>query len=190
MNTGPSSSSAPKRRRKPRPATQERLRKAALAHIDRYATSAANLRAVLMRRVARSARLHGTDPAEGEAWTDEIVAELVARGLVDDRALAENRAASLHRSGASRRKIAAMLASKGVGPEDVEAALAAIEAQDPDAEFTAARRYAQRRRLGPWRKRGTVEDMRERELASFARAGFSYRIALRIVEAPDEDAIV
>ena len=56
-----------KKRRKPKPATQERLRKAALYYIDRYATSAANLREVLMRRVRRSVRLHGTDPEEAAA---------------------------------------------------------------------------------------------------------------------------
>ena len=61
-----------KPRRQPKPATQERLRKAALYYIDRYATSAAHLRSVLMRRVSRSARLHDTDPQEGEAWIEVI----------------------------------------------------------------------------------------------------------------------
>ncbi|MEK9831758.1 MAG: RecX family transcriptional regulator, partial [Rhodospirillaceae bacterium] len=75
-NEEPSRENAPRRtRRKPRPATEERLRKAALSYIDRYATSAANLRDVLMRRVRRSVRLHGTDPEEAAAWADAIVAE-------------------------------------------------------------------------------------------------------------------
>jgi regulatory protein len=177
------------RRRKPRPATRERLRKAALSHIDRYATSAANLRAVLMRRVTRSARLYGTDPAEGESWADEIVAELVERGLVDDRTYAETRAASLHRSGASRRKILASLSVKGVGEDDIARALEALDRQHPDAEFVAACRHAQRRRLGPWRTRAPDEKTRGRELASMARAGFGYRLACRIVDAGDPEEL-
>ena len=55
------------RRRVPRPATPERLEKAALAYLERFAASSESLRRVLRRRVRRSAELHGTDPAEGEA---------------------------------------------------------------------------------------------------------------------------
>lgn len=189
MDKEPLSEAPTRRRRKPRPVTRDRLRRAALAHIDRYATSAANLRAVLMRRVARSARLHGTDPAEGESWVGEIVADLVDRHLVDDRAFAETRAAGLHRGGASRRKIAANLKAKGVGADDIDAALAAIEALDPDAEFTAACRYAQRRRLGPWRRHGDRTALRERDLAAMVRAGFGYRMASRLIDADDRDAL-
>lgn len=178
-----------RRRRQPRPATAERLRKAALAYIDRYATSAAHLRAVLMRRVDRSARLHGTDRAAGAAWADEIVAELVTRGLVDDRAFAETRANSLHRSGASRRRIAATLKTRGVGEDDIEAAIGALDERWPDRELAAACHYARRRRLGPWRAADSRAEHRERDLAALARAGFSYRIAERVVECDDIDAL-
>lgn len=178
----------PKRRRKPKPATPERLRKAALSYIDRYATSAANLRDVLRRRVRRSARLHGTDPEEGEAWIEAIVADFLARRLVDDRLFAETRAVSLHRSGASRRKIEMSLKTKGVGPTDIAAAIESLQRSDPDAEFTAACRHAQRRRLGPWRHEGRAE-RRDRDLAAMARAGFGFQMASRVIDAADIDAL-
>jgi regulatory protein len=177
-----------KLRRKPKPATQERLRKAALSYIDRYATSAANLREVLMRRVRRSSRLHDTDTEEATRWADEIVQDFVTRKLVDDRLYAENRAASLHRSGASRRKIEMSLKIKGVGGSDIAAALEALEASDPDAEFTAACRHAQRRRLGPWR-RDDRDARRDRDLAAMARAGFGYRMASHVIDAADAETL-
>ena len=179
----------PRKRRIPRPATQERLRKAALYYIDRYSTSAGNLREVLMRRVTKSVRLHGTEPDEGRQWVEEIVADLVTRGLVDDRAYAETRAVSLHRGGASKRKIAMALRSKGVGPADVEAALSALEESHRNSEFSAARNYARRRRFGPWRPADEREARRERDLAAMARAGFSYSMAQRVIDAPDIDAL-
>lgn len=178
-----------KQRRKPKPATQERLRKAALYYIDRYATSAAHLRSVLMRQVTRSARLHDTNPQEGEAWIEEIVTDLVSRNLVDDRAFAETRALSLHRGGASRRKIAMNLKSKGVGPDDIEAALHSLEETHANAEFTAARNYARRRRFGPWRNADEREARRDRDLAAMARAGFSFQMAQRVIDAPDIDTL-
>ncbi|MEP4380048.1 MAG: RecX family transcriptional regulator [Alphaproteobacteria bacterium] len=185
-STGARSGSKP--RRKPKPATPERLRKAALSYIDRYATSAANLQEVLMRRVRRSARLHGTDMAEATGWADDIVRDFVARKLVNDRLYAENRAASLHRSGASRRKIEMSLKVKGVGGADISAALEALEEADPDAEFTAACRHAQRRRLGPWRRDDRAA-RRDRDLAAMARAGFGYRMASQVIDAADADAL-
>lgn len=177
-----------KQRRKPRPATPERLRKAALSYIDRYATSAANLREVLMRRVRRSARLHDTDLDEATGWADDIVADFVARNLVDDRLYAENRALSLYRAGASRRKIEMSLKTKGVGPSEIAAAIEALEASDPDAEFTAACRHAQRRRLGPWRREDRAA-RRDRDLAAMARAGFGYRMASLVIDAEDIETL-
>ncbi len=179
----------PRKRRTPRPSTQERLRKAALYYIDRYATSARNLHDVLMRRVTKSARLHGTDREEGRQWADEIVADFVNRGLVDDRAFAETRAVSLHRGGASKRKIAMSLKSKGVGSADIDAALATLDESHRNSELEAARNYARRRRFGPWRAADEREARRERDLAAMARAGFSFSMAQRVIDAADIDAL-
>ncbi|MGH6947478.1 MAG: RecX family transcriptional regulator, partial [Kiloniellales bacterium] len=123
------------RRRGPRPATPERLKKAALAYLERYAAPAAQVRRVLLRRVKRSAELHGTDPEAGAGAVDALVARLVAEGLIDDRAYAESKARGLSRRGASARRIAAQLAAKGVAGEDRALALAGIAAQPGEPEL-------------------------------------------------------
>ena len=181
--SGPPNSGTGKKRRLPKPVTAARLEKAALAHIDRYATSAANLRQVLLRRVERSVRLHDTDRAEATGWVDAIIAKLLERQLLDDAAYARARANSLHHSGASRRKIAAMLQRKGVARSDIAAALAALEAEYDDSELVAAYNYARRRRLGPYRAPEARDGRRERDLAALARAGFGFDIARRVVDA-------
>ena len=178
-----------RKRRKPKPATQERLRKAALYYIDRYATSAEHLKSVLMRRVTRSARLHQTDQHQGQIWINEIVVDLVNRGLVDDRAFAENRARSLHRGGASRHKIAMALKVKGISADNIETALRALEETHANAELVAAQNYARRRRFGPWRSSDHRAKRRDRDLAAMARAGFSFQMAQRVIDAPDIDSL-
>ena len=75
-----------RKRKDPRKATPKSLESAALHHLGRFASSAANLRQVLMRRVERSARAHATDRAAGAAAVDEIVARFSNSGLLDDRA--------------------------------------------------------------------------------------------------------
>ena len=171
------------RRRGPRKATEKSLTNAALFYLQRFASSSENLRRVLLRRVARSARHHGTDPAEGTALVDAIVARFEGTGLLDDQVYAEARARSLHRRGASTRMIRAGLRQKGLDDEVIARALAALAEEIEDPELAAAVALAQRRRLGPHRAAGQRDSHREKDLAALARAGFSYDIARRVIEA-------
>ncbi len=184
--TPESPSSAPARnrqRRRPKPVTAERLHKAALHYLERYASSAENLQRVLRRRVERSARLHGTDRDEAEAWIAAIASRLASAGLLDDRTYAEGRAFSLHRRGASLRRIAGMLRQKGVGDDDIEAALRSLADVSPAPDLEAAVRLARRRRFGPWRDAAVRAERRNRDMAALARAGFSFDIARRVIDA-------
>ena len=53
------------RKRAPRKATPKYLENAALYYLSRYSTSTENLRRVMMRKVMRSAKHHGTDVEDG-----------------------------------------------------------------------------------------------------------------------------
>lgn len=175
-------------RRKPRKATPERLGRAALHYLERYASSAENLRRVLMRRVHRSAMIHGTDPEDGKAAVDDIISRYRDSGLLDDAAYAEMRVRTLHRRGASRRLIGARLAEKGVARDDIDHALEALEVDSPAPDLEAACNYARRRRLGPWRHADRTA-YRERDLAALGRQGFPIDIALRVVDATDAETL-
>jgi regulatory protein len=176
---------APPPRRGPRKLTRERLEAAALHYLERFASTAANLRRVLRRRVRRSAELHGTDPDEGNQWVDALVARYVSAGLVDDAAYAQGKAASLARRGTSRQGIAARLRQKGVEAAQIDQAIGDIEGGDLAAAATLARR----RRLGPYRPAETRDANRLRDLGVLARAGFSRAIALSVLEAADPEAV-
>ena len=182
--------------RVPRKVTRQSLENAALAYLGRFTTTAKGLSDVLMRRVQRSARYHGSDPAEGAALIAAIVTRYRQAGLIDDTTFAEGRARTLFERGLPLRAIALRLRQKGVGADDVATALARL---DPDADRddpaapdaraldrTAARTFA-RRRLGPWRKPDSRDGIRERDLATLARAGFSYGIARETIDGTTEE---
>lgn len=180
-----------KGRRAPRRATPRYLRTWALHYLERYASSTAHLRRLLVRKVARSAAAHGTDEAEGLRAVEALIAELLRLGLLDDAAYAEARARSLHRRGQSLRAIRAALAQRGVAAETIEGALAALAEQATEPDLAAALAYARRRRIGPYRAGAAAAanaELRERELAALGRRGFSYETARRVVEAasPEE----
>ena len=177
------------RRRKPRKASPKSLENAALYYLKRFSSSEENLRRVMMRRVERSARAHGTDREEGAAWVDELVARLARAGLVDDRRYAEGRVHALHARGASIRIITARLREKGVPAEIIEESIQALRDGQPDAELEAAIRLARRRRIGPFRIKPPVEGQRKKDLAALARAGFDYGTAMKVADAETEDAL-
>ena len=169
--------------RKPKPLTEKRLEKLALLHIDRYATSIENLRNVLMRRVEKSARNQNIEKKDAEKWINEIITKLVNLRLLDDQAYAENRVRSLHRSGASQKKIMSILSNKGVSKVDTASAISLLENEYCNRELMAANNYARRRRLGPYKLAENRKEKRDRDLASLARAGFKYNDAKSIIDA-------
>jgi len=168
--------------------TPAALETAALHYLERYASSVANLRRVLMRRIERAARAGVIDRTDGRARVDAIVERLRERRLVDDSTYADGRARSLSRQGRSRAAIARRLAEKGVDPEAVEAALSTL-AEAGETDMRAALRFAKRRRLGPFRAAKARAERRERDLAALGRAGFSYEVARLVVDAPSVEAL-
>ncbi len=179
----------PRRRRVQRRVTPDRLHRIALHYLERYASSAENLRRVLMRRIERAARAHGSDRAEGAAMVEAEVARLTAAGILDDAAYAWAKADSQSRAGKSGRAIAQYLRAKGVDRSHIDAALAALEVDGVDPDLTAAVRYARRRRLGPWRT-GDRAEHRDRDLAALGRRGFDYGTARTVIDAPDSESLL
>jgi regulatory protein len=155
----------------------------ALGYLGRYASSAENLRRVLIRRVRRN--YPAAAPAAA-ALIEGLVARYRQSGLLDDAAYAAGRVQSLHRRGESVRAIRARLAAKGVPPEQVADAVSNLRKTALDPDLAAACAFARRRRLGPFR-RAAADPMRE--LAAFARAGFSRRVAEAVLACGDLEAI-
>jgi regulatory protein len=176
------------RAKRGRRVTAPRLENAALHYLERFASSSAQLKRVLMRRVTRAARVHGSDAAAGERLVDEIVERYLRSGLLDDGAYAAQQAASLRRRGASRHGIRGKLALKGVDAELIERALLSLSGAE-NSEIAAAAALARRRRLGPYRPEEARAAHRRKDLATLARAGFSLEVARRVLAAADADAL-
>ncbi|MGD9511931.1 MAG: regulatory protein RecX [Geminicoccaceae bacterium] len=171
------------------PPTPERLHARALRYLERYATTAAHLRRVLLRRAARDAEALGLDTAPVRMDVDAVVARLVAAGLLDDRQFALARARRLSDTGRSPARIRAALAAKGLAEPAIEAALRGLAEEQSDPELAAAIAYARRRRLGPWRLPESRPENRAKDLAALGRAGFGYRAARLVADAADPEAL-
>jgi regulatory protein len=76
------------------------------------------------------------------------------------------------------------LKQAGVSEESIKAAMDNIYAEDEDAEFNAAIIFAKKKKLGPFVAENKNVDEKEylKTLAKFARAGFSFKVAKKIME--------
>jgi regulatory protein len=161
-----------------KPVTAERLEKAAYFYLGRFASTKANLRRVLLRKLERAEEL----PPEAKAGFTQVIDRLLERfessGMLNDAVFAEGKIASLRRRGDSQRTIRQKLALKGVEKDVAEEKLAADEQDD----LSAAWAFARRRRLGPYRDAGKRAECKQKDMAAFGRAGFDYRTAKIVVE--------
>ncbi|MBB3951561.1 regulatory protein RecX [Aureimonas jatrophae] len=172
-------------RKPPRPVSREWLFRAAAYYLERYSSSSGNLRRVLQRKVLKRTRERGEEAGDFQGLIDETVAHFVELRLLDDKAYAESRVATLRRKGTSLSRTRMKLIEKGVDAETAQAALGRDET--PEAE--AAQRLVRRRRLGPYRTRERAE-RRDRDIAAVMRAGFSFRDAVAAVDGEAEEGVL
>lgn len=176
---------APRAQKPPRKVSPRYLENASLHYLKRYAATTSQLKRVLLRKVDRSLKFHGGDRAEALGWVDALLAQLARNGLLNDEAYAEMKAHSLRNSGRSARVIAQKLRMKGVAADVVAQKLAGATAELSEEE--AARIWARKKRLGPFRTQAhSREENRQRDLAALARAGFSFGIAKKIIDSAPE----
>ena len=163
-----------RRPRKPRPPLdQAQLDELALAYVGRFATTRAKLATYLQRKL-RERGWGGT----GEADVASLVARFARLGLVDDSAYALAKAQSLGRRGYGKRRVAGALRGAGVAEED---GAEALDHADQEAA-SAALRFAERRRIGPFALSPPSDPrQRDKQLAAMVRAGHSFSLAQAIL---------
>ena len=161
------------------------LHEAALAYLGKQAASAAQLKRVLERRVRRRKE----DLEEAAPIIERIIERFRGNGLLDDVKYAVNKAASLSRSGRSRRAISAHLQQKGIAQETVRASL-------PTDDLVSAITFARKRRVGPFARdidEGETRDeayaRKRKALGAMARAGFSFDVCDRVLRMDLEEAL-
>ena len=171
-----------------------RLENKALHYLGRYASSEANLRQILKRFAMRKCQPVDADADDAfrqilETAIDALITRYRALGYIDDRGFALGRARAMRTRGASTRRIIQTLKAKGIDAEIASEIMAdGLETLSADAdtntetlsaETTAARIYAQRRRLGQYASPASQAkpNWKDRHLASMMRAGFNYATA-------------
>lgn len=184
----PSPQKRPGGRKPPKKITPDYLNNAGLAYLERFPTSAAHFRRVMMRKVDRSCRFHADqDRAACAAMVDDVIGKFRTLGFLNDDAYVRGMVNSLRRRGTSAAGIKAKLAAKGMAGDAVARALSAHTDDNGTDDLGAALILARRKKIGPFRP-PSREENRDKELAALARAGFSYDTAAKALSMDADEA--
>ncbi len=174
-----------RKKRNPRKITPSYLHNYALFYLERFSSSSANLHKILMRRVHKSVPFHGEPTMDAAIkMVDETVTKLIDLKIIDDDIYAKSRTTAFRRAGNSKRQISAKLFAKGLSNEQIDTAITTVDSEHgyDNPDLIAAIRYAQRRGIGPYRKKVTDDpEQFKKDLAKLARAGFSFDIAQNVL---------
>ncbi len=168
----------------PKPLNSESLRALALHYAGRYATTQAKLRQYLMRK--HYERGWSADDPQPSAATiiEALAAEFAELGYVNDGAVAETKARSAIRRGYGLRRLSQDLDAAGISPSDSHSAREDAAA----SAHISAENFARRKRIGPYATAPASPDQMRKQIAAFLRAGHSFDLAKRFVNAaPGED---
>lgn len=184
---------APQKRKPkiPKKITPDYLRNSGLYYLQRFAASTHQFRKVMRMKISRSIRHHGTPELEqAHSWLEDLIQEFEEIGYLNDEAYLTASVRSLRLSrGLSQRMILMKLGQKGFSENEVIGALNDLmeDGEAPSqSELHAALRFAERKKLGPYHP-DPPRKTPEQQLASLARAGFSYDICRKVFESGEQD---
>ncbi len=177
-------------RRPPKKITSTYLHNSGLYYLERFAASKKHFKTVMMRKVKRSCMHHkDQDYNECAILVDALVNKFEKSGLLNDDLYTSGSVSSLRRKGLSRMAIISKMLQKGIAKDQTLLALEKLDYEThescDDAERAAALNFARKKRIGPY-FRGNEQNIKK-SLGVLARGGFSYSVAMSILEMNAED---
>ena len=161
-------------KRKLRKMTKTRLQNIALYYLERFDSSAFNLRNVLEQRLLKySFEVPEFNLSEAKIWIDEIISYCEKYGYINDNRYAEIKINNYLLAGKPARYIKQKMQQKGVDEAIVDKIL-----QNSNIDETQlALNFAAKKKIGPFRPNKDDRQNQQKDLATLVRAGFSYDIA-------------
>ena len=151
---------------------EDALHGLALHYVGRYATTRHKLTAYLHRKIRERGWKSDVPVA-----IDQLVSRFAELGYVDDAQFARNRARALAQRGYGSRRVEQALYQAGIAEADRGEALDFSRS----SQWESARRFAEKRSIGPYAKSVIEPEKRQKQLQAFMRAGHDFDIARKFV---------
>ena len=148
----------------------------AIWYVERYATSSANLRKYLVRKVRDSYLNLGSDEI-----IDDIIREFQGQKIINDKLFAEGKLQNLILRGWSINKSVYKLKQLGISDHDIDICVDEMKKENNELDLYAAARLVKKRSLGAFRRVEFNDKVKTKEFGIMSRAGFSYGICKKLL---------
>lgn len=170
------------------------LEAAALYYLQRFASAEANFRQVMWRKIEKREASKQLSHAQKVEMIDAVTLKMLEFKYLDDAVYSLIKLRSGFAQGKSKRALFLYLTHKGVEKDVIASAfetyLSETENEDfssSDIELRSALTYAKKKRLGAYHPKAPLEfELYQKHIARLARAGFSYDICKKALEAREE----
>ena len=167
-----------------------RMMNKAINYLGNYASSRYRLTEILQRFADQ--KLFDYNVGEVAEALHKTIDDCTKLGYLDDCQFAVITAQSQRRLGRSKTAIKQRLRKHALDDETISYALLKADENSKDGELQAAISFARRRKLGPFANRSArirlqhdAKNMRKRDFSAMGRAGFSFRVALQVLDHDD-----
>ena len=173
-----------KQRKTVKKLSERYLRNAGEYYLNRYPASSSHFLTVMTRKIDRSCLEH--DDQNRQEWIDHVQTTLIPYftklGFLNDDLYAKGLLNSLKNKGLSRFVIERRMRTKGIAMENIQI-LFEDEEQKPD-DYDLVEVFARKKKIGRYNTnpKSYDADQKRRDLGKLARAGFSYELAMRVIE--------
>jgi SOS response regulatory protein OraA/RecX len=147
-----------------------------LFYLEKWDNSEFGLRQALQKRLYKFAKEDpNLDKEKCYEWIDNTIIKIKNMGIINDYKYAERLIERESLKGSSNSKIKNKLYSKGIEQDIMNKLLQDNKVKD---EYDRAMIFAKKQKLGPFDKKGLDHN---KQLSKFARNGFNYEIAQKIL---------
>lgn len=165
--------------------TYQRLYNITLYYLGRYESTTDKVRQMLCRRVQKSKLAGDEVPDEVNAWIDKVVLSMQDLGYIDNRRYLENTYRRLRLQGKSLRFIFGKLSADGIEADMLQSFMDEQNASSEELDIESARRLVCKKKIGYLRPKDKQKEMYQKDLATLARAGFSFDVAKKALSGED-----
>jgi regulatory protein len=164
-------------------------------YLMRFNAPAGHLKVILHRIITRLEIAHQTSlwNEELETKTDQIIANVIKQGLVDDVRYTKTQYESMLRRGKSFSAIRGYLFQKRVPPAIIDQVMQPEEQSSEErahVQLQSARLYARKKRIGAHRPKSVEKyEHYQRDLGRMMRQGFPYDICRRVLNETETDPV-
>ena len=189
------------KQRLPKAITERYLYNSALAYLSRFAASTEHLKQVMIRKIERSCLYHkNQNKEECLSLLHITIKKLEDLGLLDDIGYARGMMNSLLSRGQSLNSIKQRLKNKGLSHDIITLVIEEYtDESDKDLDIQSALTLLKRKKIGPFGHSYNTDDTNdesdgfqkktlEKNLATLARAGFSYNLSRNVLSMSTEEA--